>query len=57
MCLQFCIGFTMKQKDQVKQTCYAKAAQIRAIRYILILLLYVHNAAASEVASHICDTV
>jgi small subunit ribosomal protein S3Ae len=29
----FCIGFTMKQQGQVKQTCYAKAAQIRAIRH------------------------
>ena len=28
----FCIGFTKKQEHQVKQTCYAKASQIRAVR-------------------------
>ncbi len=28
----FCIGFTKKQENQTKQTCYAKSAQIRAIR-------------------------
>jgi len=29
----FAIGFTKKQEGQVKTTCYAKAAQIRAIRH------------------------
>ncbi|CAM9384182.1 unnamed protein product [Chrysoparadoxa australica] len=28
----FCIGFTTKQSNQIKQTCYAQASQIRAIR-------------------------
>jgi small subunit ribosomal protein S3Ae len=28
----FCIGFTTKKPDQVKSTCYAKAAQVREIR-------------------------
>jgi small subunit ribosomal protein S3Ae len=28
----FCIGFTMKQENQVKQTCYAQASQTRGIR-------------------------
>lgn len=28
----FCIAFTMKRTAQIKQTCYAKSAQIRAIR-------------------------
>ncbi|CAM9274097.1 unnamed protein product [Choristocarpus tenellus] len=28
----FCIGFTKKQDSQIKQTCYAQASQVRAIR-------------------------
>merc|ERR1712037_598992 len=28
----FCIAFTKKQDDQLKETCYAKSAQIRSIR-------------------------
>lgn len=28
----FCIGFTKKRANQIKKTCYAKSAQIRAIR-------------------------
>jgi small subunit ribosomal protein S3Ae len=28
----FCIAFTRKQENQIKSTCYAKSAQIRAIR-------------------------
>ncbi|CAM9975938.1 unnamed protein product, partial [Discosporangium mesarthrocarpum] len=27
-----CIGFTKKQDQQIKQTCYAQASQVRAIR-------------------------
>eukprot|EP00752_Nemacystus_decipiens_P003102 g2873.t1 len=27
-----CIGFTKKQENQIKQTCYAQASQIRAVR-------------------------
>lgn len=30
--LQSCIGFTKKQDNQIKQTCYAQASQIRAVR-------------------------
>lgn len=30
--LQACIGFTKKQDNQIKQTCYAQASQIRAVR-------------------------
>lgn len=29
---QSCIGFTKKQDNQIKQTCYAQASQIRAVR-------------------------
>ncbi|CAN0572512.1 unnamed protein product, partial [Ectocarpus sp. 12 AP-2014] len=29
---QSCIGFTKKQENQIKQTCYAQASQIRAVR-------------------------
>lgn len=29
---QACIGFTKKQDNQIKQTCYAQASQIRAVR-------------------------
>lgn len=29
---QACIGFTKKQENQIKQTCYAQASQIRAVR-------------------------
>lgn len=32
MCVQACIGFTKKQDNQIKQTCYAQASQIRAVR-------------------------
>lgn len=28
----FCIAFTKKDKDQIKETCYAKSAQVRGIR-------------------------
>lgn len=28
----FCIGFTKKRQNQIKKTCYAQSAQIRAIR-------------------------
>lgn len=29
---QSCIGFTKKQDNQIKTTCYAQASQIRAVR-------------------------
>lgn len=32
VCVQACIGFTKKQDNQIKQTCYAQASQIRAVR-------------------------
>ena len=32
MLFQSCIGFTKKQDNQIKQTCYAQASQIRAVR-------------------------
>jgi small subunit ribosomal protein S3Ae len=32
----FCIGFTKKQENQIKQTCYAQGSQIRAIRKKMI---------------------
>merc|ERR1712003_346207 len=28
----FCIAFTKKQDDQLKETCYAKSAKVRSIR-------------------------
>jgi small subunit ribosomal protein S3Ae len=36
----FCIGFTKKQDKQVKRTCYAKSAQIRAIRKKMVDIMY-----------------
>ncbi len=36
----FCIGFTKKQENQTKQTCYAKSAQIRAIRKKMIDIMH-----------------
>jgi len=35
----FCIGFTKKQDNQIKQTCYTKAAQIRAIRQKMMAVM------------------
>eukprot|EP00978_Attheya_sp_CCMP212_P047170 scaffold421244_cov58-Attheya_sp.AAC.15 len=32
----FCIAFTKKQDNQIKQTCYAQSAKIRAIRAIMV---------------------
>jgi small subunit ribosomal protein S3Ae len=35
----FCIAFTKKQENQIKATCYAKSAQIRAIRAKMVAMM------------------
>lgn len=35
----FCIAFTRQQDNQVKNTCYAKSAQIRAIRQKMVTVM------------------
>ena len=35
----FCIAFTKQQENQVKNTCYAKSAQIRAIRQKMVSVM------------------
>lgn len=35
----FCIAFTDKQENQIKSTCYAKSAQIRAIRAKMVSMM------------------
>lgn len=35
----FCIAFTRKQENQIKNTCYAKSAQIRAIRAKMVSVM------------------
>jgi small subunit ribosomal protein S3Ae len=35
----FCIAFTKKQENQIKATCYAKSAQIRAIRAKMVTMM------------------
>jgi small subunit ribosomal protein S3Ae len=35
----FCIAFTTPQKNQIKATCYAKSAQVRAIRAKMVAVM------------------
>jgi len=42
----FCIGFTQKRPNQIKKTCYAQAAKVRAIRKKMIEIM------AREVSSN-----
>jgi len=35
----FCIGFTKKQQNQEKKTCYAQSSQIRAIRKKMVTIM------------------
>ena len=35
----FCIGFTKKQPNQIKKTCYAKSSQIRNIRRKMVEIM------------------
>lgn len=36
----FCIGFTKKAQNQVKKTCYAQHAQVRAIRRKMVEIMH-----------------
>jgi small subunit ribosomal protein S3Ae len=39
MVRMFCIAFTRPQENQIKSTCYAKSAQIRAIRAKMVAVM------------------
>merc|ERR1712217_401697 len=43
----FCIAFTKKRQNQLKRTCYAKSAQIRAIRKKMVEIM-VREASACD---------